>query len=157
MSDMTSEVWSPLLTAFLALAGVISTQYRAERRADKLERRREAREDTAKSHDNRRYAYGAFLTLFYQLERAAREWNEDEQGELPEDALESIVEPLTLIRIYGTTAATAAADQLVEWLGVDVFKPRPENHKRQRASLEENFLNIVRNDLAIPDVLSRNS
>ncbi|MCZ9635006.1 hypothetical protein [Rhodococcus sp. BH5] len=149
---MTSEVWSPLLTALLALAGVLFTQYRAERRADNLERRREVREDIAKSHENRRDAYGAFLSLFYQLERAAREWNEDEQGEPSEDALESILEPLTLIRIYGTTAATAAADQLVDWLFADVFGPQPENHKGQRASLEENYLKIVRNDLAIPDV-----
>lgn len=154
---MTSEVWSPLLTALLALAGVLFTQYRAERRADNLERRREVREDIAKSYENRRDAYGAFLSLFYQLERAAREWNEDELGEPPEDALESIVEPLTLIRIYGTTAATAAADQLVDWLVDDVFGPQSENHTHERASAEENFLKIVRNDLGVPDVLKLNS
>ena len=139
------------------MAGVLITQFRADWRADKLERRREARENTAKSYENRRNAYAAFLSLFYQLERAAREWNEDEQGEPPENALESIVEPFTLIRIYGTTAATEAANQLLEWLVADVFRPRTENHKRERASLEENFLKIVRNDLAIPDVLSLDS
>lgn len=97
------------------------------------------------------------LSHLYQLEGVARKWNEHEQGELPEDSLESLVEPFALICIYGTTAANEAAEKLREWLVVDVFGPRPENHEYERANLEENFLHAVRNDFAIPDVLSLNS
>lgn len=144
-------------TVVFTLAGVLLTQFRADQRADKLECRREVRENTGRSYENRRDAYATFLSHLYQLEGVARKWNEHEQGELPEDSLESLVEPFALIRIYGTTAANEAAEKLREWLVVDVFGPRPENHEYERANLEENFLHAVRNDFAIPDVLSLNS
>ncbi|MFI2473449.1 hypothetical protein [Nocardia xishanensis] len=157
--------WAPVISAVaaviaaaIALFGVLLTQKRADERAQRElgirqaeEEAKRKREDALRSYDQRRDAYSGFFTEFERRVRLFEAWQAGEFGqtEPPEDALTPLAEKLTMVNIYGTVTARAAADRLFRWLAAEMWRPVHPQEDVER--LERVYISAVRQDLGVTD------
>ena len=164
---MQTPVWVPLVVAGFGIAGVLWTQWRADARSDKVwerEQRHEAlrwaREDQARTFEQRRDTYiNFYAALKRMVETASERAHGVDPRELPPDFGFAAGEQLELIDLYGTGAVPAAA--LVAFQRASALGhngPRPEfdeevmEFEYDEAELE--LLNAIRADLGVPGLFA---
>lgn len=116
----TIPLWVPLVVAMLgligtlsgALGGVIITQRRSDRRerasqlhALEREKARWAREDEARTFEQRRDAYAAIYEAVRDTNRSAGEWTAETKD------TEALFRALKILEMYGTPRVVRAARQ----------------------------------------------
>jgi hypothetical protein len=152
----TTPIWVPLVVALLGLGGILLTQRRADRREDarwQREREREqalwAREDAARSYEQRREAYVAFIKEFQRL------WHELTSVAITRgladfdpsfDYLDSLYERLVQIQIFGTDEAANLAYAAYRTLSGGVF-----GRKKIPNDVLGPLQSEIRRDLSIAD------
>ena len=164
---MQTPVWVPLVAAGLGIAGVLWTQWRADARSDKIwerERRHEAlrwaREDQARTFEQRRDTYvGFYAAVKRMVETASEHAHAVDPRELPPDFGFTAGEQLELIDLYGTGAVPAAAlvaFQRAAALGRNGRRPGFDDEvlefEYDEAELE--LLNAIRADLGVPGLFA---
>ncbi|MGB8229553.1 MAG: hypothetical protein WCE78_10955 [Pseudonocardiaceae bacterium] len=154
----TTPIWVPLVVALLGLGGILFTQHRADRREDarwQREREREraswAREDAARSYEQRREAYVAFIKEFRHTCRAYIALTDEELGgradnEPAFDFLVPLYDSLLQVEIFGTKQAADRAAEAYAELHDGMFGGSEVTDKGLRPLQRE-----VRRDLSIPD------
>jgi hypothetical protein len=106
---MKTPAWIPILVALIGIAGVLWTQWRADKRNDKewnRQRQHElmqrSRDDAARTFDHRRHAYADFYSALSAMETTA--WNYLERGrpaQLPDDWDAEALRKLWHVALYG--------------------------------------------------------
>ena len=158
-----TPAWIPLVVAALGIGGVLWTQWRADARADKVWRRDreydarlQAREDWARTFEQRRENYANFYTALKEMVQVASERaHQGNPGELPVSFGDEAGTQLQLMDLYGSGAVPAAArlafDRAAS-LGSNSHRPGydPELMEFAYDEAESELLNAMRTDLGVP-------
>jgi hypothetical protein len=170
----TAPLWVPLLVAGLGLVGtvlgtiggVLLTQRRSDRReaiAWQRERQREkeqwAREDSARTFDQRRDSYVDFtrtLRAAAQLAHNRSFFGEPESGELPDGWQYPTFLEYQRLRLYATPEVAEIAIEAYRALWQWGIGERNESLSNQSAylGLEDRLFEAMRKDLGVPDTIA---
>jgi hypothetical protein len=168
---MQTPIWIPLVVAALGvvgtvtagIAGVLITQRRADRREEEIserERRRErehwAREDTARTFEQRQRAYVNYYKSIRRMARIADDLSDEMSSRsLPEDWGRQALEDANELTIFGSSAAALMSSDvyfaILRWGEVGALGKGDLKKLRERYyELESTFLRLIREELSVP-------
>ena len=173
ISFVQTPLWVPLLVATIgliatvtaAIAGVLITQRRSDRREEKTwqrererERERWSREDQARTFEHRRDAFAAFYEAVNADYMQVRIWREEhgsslDDDKVPDEWARATGEKMQLVQLYATPKLAnlaldlwlALLDLLVDRLDDEEFSKQCDRYR----TIEFEVRNAIRNELGI--------